>query len=330
MAFLSSASPPRPCLQGVCVFEFHGPQPSTSSENHEAGHGCPCARVRSRPIDINHAERLQSPNAMYLSYYGLRELPFNITPDPRFLYFSEHHRAAFEHMIYGISARKGFIELTGEVGSGKTTLCRAILDRLGTDVATALILNPSLTETQLLRAMLNDFGLEAKGRDRLAYIETLNRFLLEKAREGNNVALFIDEAQDLTPQVMEQVRLLSNLETDQQKLIQIILCGQPELKERLARPDLRQLRQRITVRYHIPPLSRDDTAAYLSHRLHVAGANGRVGFAKRAVDRIHNFSDGTPRLINAVADNALLAGYVKSTTTIDIDCVRKAIRQLEG
>jgi general secretion pathway protein A len=267
---------------------------------------------------------------MYLQYYNLKESPFNITPDPRFLYFTPHHREAYDHLIYGIRNRKGFIELTGEVGSGKTTLCRAVLANLGSDVQTALILNPSLTETQLLRAMLNDFGLHLKGRDRLSYIEELNRFLLDMNREGTNVALVIDEAQDLSPQVMEQVRLLSNLETDQQKLIQIVLCGQPELQKRLARPDLRQLRQRITVRYHIPPLTEEDTLMYIMHRLWVAGSDGGVAFEPGAVREVHRYAKGIPRMVNAVCDNALLAGYVARVRTINPRCVRRAIEQLEG
>jgi len=267
---------------------------------------------------------------VYLEYYNLKENPFNITPDPRFLYFATHHKEAYDHLIYGIQQRKGFIELTGEVGSGKTTLCRAVLANLGKDVETALILNPSLTETQLLRAMLNDFGLEVRGRDRLAYIEKLNEFLLQMNREGTNVALLIDEAQDLSPQVMEQVRLLSNLETDQHKLIQIVLCGQPELKKRLARPDLRQLRQRITVRYHIPPLTEEDTLLYIMHRLWVAGGDGSVSFDRGAVREIHRYSKGTPRVINAVCDNALLAGYVARRRTINARCAKRAIDQLEG
>lgn len=267
---------------------------------------------------------------MYIEYYKLREYPFSITPDPRFLYFAPHHREAYDHLMYGIKQRKGFIELTGEVGSGKTTLCRAVLADLGDDVETALILNPYLSETQLLRAILNDFGLEVRGRDRLAYIETLNDFLLQKNREGVNVALIIDEAQDLSPAVMEQIRLLSNLETDQHKLIQMVLCGQPELKERLARPDLRQLRQRITVRYHIPPLSLEDTWKYIQHRLAVAGCNNPCLFDKNAVREIYKYSHGCPRIINAVCDNALLAGYVLRQSTIDSHCVRKSIKELEG
>jgi general secretion pathway protein A len=267
---------------------------------------------------------------MYLDFYNLTEFPFNITPDPRFLYFSRHHREAYDHLMYGINGRKGFIELTGEVGSGKTTLCRAVLSNLGAGVETALILNPSLTETQLLRALLNDFGLEIRGRDRLSYIEKLNEFLLSMNREGTNVALLIDEAQDLSPQVMEQVRLLSNLETDQHKLIQIVLCGQPELKARLARPDLRQLRQRITVRYHIPPLTVGETREYIQHRLDVAGGNGSVWFDDGALKQLYRYAKGGPRLINAVCDHALLAGYVARSRRIDASCVRKAVEQLEG
>ena len=266
---------------------------------------------------------------MYLDFYGLSELPFNITPDPRFLYFAKNHKEAYDHIMFGITRRRGFIELTGEVGSGKTTLCRAVLSALDDRVETALVLNPSLTETQLLRSILSDFGLEPRGRDRLAYIEILNKFLLEKNKEGVNVAVLIDEAQDLTPQVMEQVRLLSNLETDQHKLIQIVLCGQPELKARLARPDLRQLRQRITVRYHLPPLTVAETAAYIEHRLRVAGAQACV-FETSAVKRVHKYSSGCPRLINAVCDHAMLAGYVQRKTRIDTRCIVRAIEQLEG
>jgi general secretion pathway protein A len=268
---------------------------------------------------------------MYLKYYKLKEYPFNITPDPRFIYFAAHHKDAFDHLMYGILSRKGFIELTGEVGSGKTTLCRAVLAALNEhDVETALILNPTLTETQLLRAILNDFGLEVRGRDRLAYIERLNAFLLKKNKEGTNVALFIDEAQDLSPQVMEQVRLLSNLETDQHKLIQMVMCGQPELKARLGRPELRQLRQRITVRYHIPPLSAEDTGAYIRHRLFIAGAEDPSLFKADAVNQVYRYSKGSPRMINAVCDNALLAGYVEDQRTINARCVKRAISQLEG
>jgi general secretion pathway protein A len=267
---------------------------------------------------------------MYLDYYNLRELPFNLTPDPHFIYYARHYREAYEHLLFGILNRRGFIELTGEVGSGKTTLCRAVLDSLDNNTETALIVNPPLTEPQLLRAILTDLGIRPSGGTRMDYLDILNEFLLDRNSEGKNVALIIDEAQGLTPEVMEQLRLISNLETDRTKLIQVVLCGQPELQLRLARPDLRQLRQRITIRYHIPPLTLEETGAYVAHRLRVAGADRQVAFAPVAVRRVHRYTRGIPRAINAVCDHALLAGYVDRKSVIDGTCVKKAIRQLEG
>lgn len=267
---------------------------------------------------------------MYLEYYGLKEFPFNITPDPRYLFMSKHHRDAFDHLLYGITSRKGFIELTGEVGSGKTTLCRAVLSQLGDNVRTALILNPYLTETQLLRAILQDFGLTPAGRDKLAHTNQLNAFLLEQNTNGVNVALIVDEAQNLSLELLERIRLLSNLETDQHKLLQIVLSGQPELRELLNRPQLRQLRQRILVRFHLPPLDVYDAALYIDHRLKTAGAEDRVTFEPDAVRLIFDHSGGVPRLINALSDHALLAGYVLKTMSINACCVTMAIRQLEG
>ncbi|MCA1809807.1 MAG: ExeA family protein [Kiritimatiellia bacterium] len=267
---------------------------------------------------------------MYYKFYGLNEAPFNITPDPRFLFYTPRHREAFDHLTYGIEHRKGFIELTGDVGAGKTTVCRAVLSHLSNTVQTAMVLNPCLTENQLLRAVLADFGLQIRGRDRLAYIECLNVFLLEQLRIGNNVALIIDEAQDLTPAVLEQVRLLSNLETDQHKLLQIVLCGQPELKQRLAAPELLQLRQRITVRYHLLPLSASEVDDYVAHRLRTAGWRGDEIFLPAALSRVYEYARGIPRLVNALCDITMLAGYVAGVRTINADCVDKAIRQLEG
>ncbi len=267
---------------------------------------------------------------MYLDYYNLKENPFSITPDPRFLYFTRHHREAYDHLVYGITQRKGFIELTGEVGSGKTTLCRAVLNGLGDNVITALVLNPSLSHVQILRSILRDLGMRDPGNDELNCIESLNRFLLEQNLRGNIVAVLIDEAQDLSIQMMEQIRLLSNLETDQHKLIQMVLCGQPELRERLSTRELRQLRQRITVRYHLPPLSRNETSEYVAHRLSLAGNGHSLSFDYSAIKAIHRYAKGCPRLINAVCDNALLAGYVNEKSTIDARCIKLAARELEG
>ena len=267
---------------------------------------------------------------MYNDFYGFREAPFNITPDPRFLFFSDKHREAFNHVLFGIRERKGFIQITGEVGAGKTTVCRAILSELGPAYRTALILNPMVTATQMMRTVLTELGLEPRKLDRTAYLEILNRFLLEEAAAGHDVVLLIDEAQDLDPELLEQIRLLSNLETDQRKLLQIVLIGQPELREKLNERGLRQLRQRITVRYHLAPLDREETARYIAHRLRVAGADGRPEFSAWAVRKIHRYAGGVPRLINAVCDKALLYGYVNGTYELKGRAVRQAIRELEG
>ncbi len=267
---------------------------------------------------------------MYNEFYGFREAPFNITPDPRFLFFSDKHREAFNHVLFGIRERKGFIQITGEVGAGKTTVCRAILSELGPTYRTALVLNPMVTATQLMRTVLIELGLPARRVDRTAYIELLNKYLLEQAATGHDVVLLIDEAQDLEPELLEQVRLLSNLETDQRKLLQIVLIGQPELREKLNQKSLRQLRQRITVRYHLSPLDRFETERYITHRLRVAGADGRPQFSSWAIRRVHRYSGGVPRLINAVCDKALLYGYVNGTYALDARAIGQAIRELEG
>jgi len=269
---------------------------------------------------------------MYNDYFRFREDPFNITPDPRFLYLTPQHREALQHLVYGLRERKGFICLTGEVGTGKTTLCRAFLNRLGPSVHTALILNPVLTETQLLRAIVDEFCIESKRRDRLGYLNLLNEFLLRINSAGHDAVLIIDEAQDMSVRTLEMVRLLSNLETERQKLLQIVLVGQPELRRMLARPALRQLSQRITVRYHLDPMDRGETAAYLSHRLRVAGREDGplVHFDAGAVREIYRFSRGTPRLINAIGDKALLAGYVRRTARINKRLARLAAAELKG
>jgi general secretion pathway protein A len=267
---------------------------------------------------------------VYLEFYGLKEPPFTITPNPRFMFYSVKHREAYNHLLYGIRERKGFVQLTGEVGAGKSTLCRAMLEQLGDNYATALILNPVLDADQLVKAIAMEFGLNVKGLDRLETVAAINEFLLSLVEKGREAVLIIDEAQDLTPELLEQVRLLSNLETNERKLLQIVLMGQPELRDRLNDHSLRQLRQRITVRYHLTPLSRTEVRQYVQHRLHVSGANGVPYFSFGAAWRIFQYSAGIPRLINAIADKCLLAGFVQQTEKINYGIVSKAIRELEG
>jgi general secretion pathway protein A len=273
---------------------------------------------------------LCSGQSVYLDYYGLTEPPFDITPNPRFLFYSAKHREAFNHLLYGIRERKGFVQLTGEVGAGKTTLCRAILEQLDGRCSTALIFNPVMSADELMKAIATEFGLNVRGLDRLETVAALNEFLLRQVEQGRESVLIIDEAQDLTDDLLEQVRLLSNLETDDRKLLQIVLLGQPELRERLDHPRLRQLRQRITVRYHLEPLSHAEVCRYVEHRLHVSGANGTPCFTRAALWRVHRYSRGIPRLVNAVCDKALLAGYVHQTDRITHGLVGLAIRELEG
>ncbi len=265
---------------------------------------------------------------MYVDYYGLTELPFNVTPDPKFLYMTESHQTALNYLLYGIRQGKGFILLTGEVGTGKTTLCRKLLDALRPDYHTALILNPMLTGSQLLRAIVQEFGVEQRGRDRLSYLSVLNSFLLSANEGGRDAVIIIDEAQDMAVETLEMTRLLSNLETDSRKLLQIVLVGQPELREKLRSPALRQLTQRIMVRYHLRAMSREETSAYLRHRLSVAGNNGELEFDEAAITAVHQYSRGTPRMINCICDKALLAGYVKKVKLIDLEMIRLAIRDL--
>ncbi|MGE5124845.1 MAG: ExeA family protein [Betaproteobacteria bacterium] len=264
---------------------------------------------------------------MYESWFGFQEKPFNLTPDPKYLYLSPKHAEAFAHLEFGRRERGGFIVITGEVGTGKTTLARHFLARLGPDTRTAVVLYPALTAAELLGAILQDLHVTAEGPSLKSLVDALHRFLLESRAAGRNVVLLIDEAQDLSPEVLEQVRLLSNLETDTEKLIQIILIGQSELRALLARHELRQLAQRVTAHYHLSALDPADTAEYVRHRLAVAGGEGKVTFTSQALRLVHRRCGGVPRLINLVCDRALLAGFVASSRTIDAGMVEQASRE---
>ena len=274
---------------------------------------------------------------MHEDYYGFSEKPFSLTPDPKYLYMSQSHASAFDLLQYAIRRREGFVVVTGEIGTGKTTLCRALLEQLDRTTFTALVLNPFLSEEDLLRQILQDFGVVSRhevtrgylasvGKSRL--IETLNEFLLSLLPLGAGALLIIDEAQNLPLQVLEQIRILSNLETNKTKLLQIVLVGQRNLQDRLRSKELRQLDQRVSIRYELTPLSRDETAAYVAHRLTIAGGRTAVSFTPRALDIVHRTTRGIPRLVNLLCDRALLGGYGARTTRITPDIVSAAAATL--
>jgi len=267
---------------------------------------------------------------MYLEYLGLKEKPFSITADPSFLYLSRKHREALSHMTYGVRERKGFIEITGDIGTGKTTLCKAFLRQLDPTTKTALILQPGISELQLLQSVVQDFGLNPTQPSRFTLFNQLNQFLLAQAEEGHDVVLVIDEAQNLSLRLLEEIRLLSNLETDKEKLIQIIFVGQPQLREKLAQPSLEQLRQRIGVRYHITPLDVDELRTYINHRLHIAGANGGLEWTEDGIEEVYRCSKGIPRLINLLCDRSLLACFVHRVKRVDRELVRRSYQELAG
>jgi general secretion pathway protein A len=266
---------------------------------------------------------------MYEKFFGLKEPPFNLTPDSRFLFLSHQHREAMAALLYGIRERKGFILLTGEIGSGKTTLCRALVHELeGSGTQLALILNSCLDETELLQTINQEFGIDASARSRKGLIDALNHYLVDQYRLGHNVALIVDEAQNLSDGVLEQIRLLGNLETEQHKLLQIVLTGQPELQTALQDPKLEQLGQRIAVRYHLRSLEPDEIEPYIQHRLRVAGLSVIVEFPPKALSVLYEFTGGVPRKINLLCDRALLAAYVASTRIIDDAIIRTAAMEV--
>ena len=267
---------------------------------------------------------------MYEAYFGLKENPFTLSPDPRYLYLSPQHREAMNCLIYGIGEKKGFIVASGGIGAGKTTLCRALLAGMDGMTASALIFNPALSDIELLKTINQEFGIRIVGRGtKKRYIDALNTFLLQNFAAGRNAVLMIDEAQNLSHSVLEQIRMLSNLETVREKLIQIILLGQPELRRLLALPSLRQLNERITVRYDLKPLAREDVRRYIEHRLVTAGAEkGSNSFTTGSYDLIYRLSRGIPRRINAICDRALLIAYGRDLRTIDRRLVRAAVRDI--
>lgn len=268
---------------------------------------------------------------MYCEFYGFRESPFTITPNPRFLFLSDHHREALAHLMYAVDNRVGFVELTGEVGTGKTTVLRTFLNRLDDQGhRTALIFNPCLSSLELLKSVNREFGIPCESESRVDLLATLNAFLLEQKGAGRSVVLVMDEAQNLSPDVLEQIRLISNLETETDKLIQIVLSGQPELLSVLGREELRQLNQRITVRYHLLPMDYASTERYIEHRMELAGCHKAAEFSTAALKRVYRFSGGVPRLVNVVCDRALLLGFAEESRIITGRMASQAVSEVAG
>jgi len=267
---------------------------------------------------------------MYCDFFGLTEKPFTITPNPHFIFLSSNHKEAFAHLVYGIDSHAGFISLTGEVGTGKTTLLRTLLSNLDKEHhRSALIFNPCLTGEQLMAAICQEFGLKTRKKDISSYYNLLNKFLISQHQEGRTVVLVIDEAQNLPVEVLEQLRMISNLETEQDKLIQIILAGQPELDDILGRHDLRQLSQRIMLRYRLKPMGQQDTVDYINHRLRVSGNRTPELFSAGAIKRIYLFSKGTPRLINVACEHALVMAWSQESSTVTSAMAEKVIAAIQ-
>ena len=266
---------------------------------------------------------------MYLDFYGLKRMPFETTPDPDFFFPSSKHKEALSMLIYAISSRKGFVVITGEVGSGKTTVCRTLLSKLDPSARIVLIPNPHLNEEEFLYTIFEKFKLQPNGKNKAKLLLKLNECFLKELWLNNKVVLIVDESQNLSLPVLEEIRLVSNLETDREKLIQIILLGQPQLREKLNEPQLKQLKQRINLRYHLNTLDREESEKYIYHRLAVAGPWNCLTFKADALDRIYDYSRGVPRLINIVCDLALLVGYIRETRRINKDIIDSVIEDFE-
>ncbi|MFO0691456.1 MAG: AAA family ATPase [Myxococcota bacterium] len=265
---------------------------------------------------------------MYNEYYGLVRAPFEMTPDPSFLYLGEAHREGLATLVYAVNSGKGFVMLTGEVGTGKTTLLHALLGQLDAKTNSAFIFNPRLDPLGFFRVLFEELGIGPACETKAEYLLTLNRYLIEKLAAGERVLLIVDEAQNLSAEMLEEIRLLSNLETPTSKLIQIMLVGQPELQALIDKPELRQLRQRIALRHHLRPFDGEEMAEYVEGRLEKAGYTGRGVFNKRALRELFHVTQGTPRLINVVCDGAMLLGYARQESTIGPDAIREVARDL--
>ena len=268
---------------------------------------------------------------MYDEFFGLKQTPFSIAPDPRFLYMSEHHREALAHLVYGVSTDGGFVLLSGEVGTGKTTIARALLDQTPENVNMAMVLNPKVIAGELLATICDELKIAyPKGNQSIkVFVDCINEFLIDTHTKGRKTVVLIEESQNLDPDVLEQLRLLTNLETNDRKLLQVVMIGQPELLDLLSRPDLRQLEQRVTARYHLMPLTKRETSDYIRHRLSVAGIKDSV-FSPSALNKVFQLSGGIPRKVNLLCDRAMLGAYTKNTKKINSAIVTKAAEEVFG
>ena len=291
----------------------------------------PSAPVKPGPLQfMGRKDQSKNPKHqnVYQDFFGFSEKPFDLTPDPKYLYLSPKHKEVLAHLVYGLQENNGFLKIIGEVGTGKTMICRSFLRELRTDFNIAYIFNPAINELELLQTINSELGLPGKSKSKKKLIDLLNAFLLEERAKGHRVVVIIDEAQDLEPKVMEQLRLLSNLETDTEKLIQIVLIGQPELEKVLAKDGLRQLRQRITIQWELLPLNLEETRGYIQHRLNVALGKGKVRFSRQAVEIVFRYSRGIPRMINVISDRTLLIAYTEGTKKISPQIVKIAVKDI--
>lgn len=314
-------------------------QESTASGGHqksldeESMQKTPVGKEESGKRHLLNKKSPRSPQVLrksvYQAFFGLRRAPFNNVPDPAFFFPSPKHLEALARMEYAIEERRGFIVITGEIGSGKTLLCRRLLDSLEGNVKTAVVTNTRVEADQLLRLIAEEFDIRTEGLDKVQVMLKLQDFLIEQVPYNTTVVLIIDEAQNLPADALEEVRMISNLETNEEKLIQIIMLGQPELREKINDPGLQQLRQRINLRFHLEPLKREETEKYIQHRLHTAGCQSKLHFQRRALDRVFRDSGGIPRLINLICDNALLSAYSAGRYAIDDKMIREVVEDLD-
>lgn len=310
-----------PAEPGTSHVALPTPQSSTSTAASTA------VQATEEPHNVRRPESL--PGNLYLNYYGFERMPFNNTPDTFFYFPSPKHQEALSRLVYAISERKGFVMVSGEIGSGKSTLCRALLAQLPGECRTALITHTHLDATQLIRAIADDLNLATVGKNDREVLQVLYDYLIEQLTEGCTVVIIIDEAQNLPTEALEAIRMISNLETEQEKLIQLLLLGQPELRERMKHPDLEQLRQRLAVQFHLEPLSRAETATYIEHRLTRANPAEPIHFPRRARCEVYRYSGGVPRLINTICDNALLTAFTQQRRRITPGLIREAAGDLD-